>query len=224
MTTDLAAPPQTRPPHINPRWWYRATWHARQQAINEHNKTTRANEPHINRDAIADAARIAEARTLTPAELDTAALTETLELLLTDGATPDKIIEATGRRIGALEARMRRAGRPDLARQLGVIRNAMRRTACPVCGKAIWPPAVHCQGCANLTTHQKRRQAVIEDAEWMLSEEPTVTMAQAASRLGYSSENGLDRMLLRAGRDDLIERFAANAAARGARVTTRRSA
>jgi len=224
MTTDLAAPPQTRPPHINPRWWYRATWHARQQAINEHNRNTRPTDRTTGTDidTIVNAARTAEAQPITPTELDDAALIETLEQLLEDGAPIDKIITTTGRKVGALEARMRRAGRLDLSRQLGNIRNAMRRRGCPHCGKTIWSGATQCGTCANKASSAKKRQAKVEALEVMLEADPRLGVEDAAARLGYTSGNGVQQMLRRAERFDLLDVFARNSALRGAAVTSKR--
>ena len=221
---DLSAPPQTRPPHISPQWWYRATWHARQQAINAHNRTTRPADRTCGTDIdnIVNAARTAEAQPMTPAELDDAALIETIELLLEDGAPIDRIIATTGRKVGALEARMRRAGRLDLSRQLGNIRNAMRRKGCPHCGKSIWSGATQCGTCANKASSAKKREAKVAVLEVMLEADPSLNVEHAAARLGYSSGNGVQQMLRRAERDDLLDVFARNSARAGARVTSKR--
>lgn len=49
---------------------------------------------------------------------------------------------------------------------------------------------------------QSRVQAVIEDCEWMARWGETLT--GAAHRLGYANRHALERVLYRAGRQDLI--------------------
>ena len=151
-----------------------------------------------------------------------AALIETIETLLEDGAPVDRIIATTGRKVGALEARMRRAGRLDLSRQLGNIRNAMRRKGCPHCGKSIWSGATQCGTCANKASSAKKREAKVAVLEMMLEADPFLNVEHAAARLGYSSGNGVQQMLRRAERDDLLDVFARNSARAGARVTSKR--
>ena len=138
MTEDLAAPPQTRPPHISRHWWYRATWRARQQAIDEHN---RQNRPvHVEPERI-----------LTPITidtLDTAAIIESVEVMREWGADADTIAKELGKTVGSLEMRMRRAGRPDLGRVFMEARNALRYKPCPDCGHRTTVRSTRCRPCS----------------------------------------------------------------------------
>ena len=217
MTTTLT---QTRPPHIPRDWWYRATWHARKRVLDTENKrrqNAQAEAERLRADKyrIGEIAKKAESRTLTPAELDAHALIEMVEVMIASDDGIDAILEATGRRVGALEALCRRNDRPDLARYFGNVRNAMRRTNCPDCGKPIWQGAAKCQSCANAATHKRNREDVIEDLEWMLGADSSMLIDEAAKRLGYETREGLRRLVSRAGRQDLLDVFARNAEAAG---------
>ena len=167
MTTDLAAPPQTRPPHINRDWWYRATWHARQQAVDAHNKATRDNADTIR----AEEARIAQLRAnveaarrdhealyrpgslddaepITDDALDTAALIERIEAMLDWTDDVNFICTELGKSPGSLEMRMRRAERVDLSRVFQRVRNGKRYKPCPDCGANIAHSSARCRKCA----------------------------------------------------------------------------
>ena len=169
MTTDLAAPELTRPPHINRHWWYRATWHARQAAVDTHNKQIRENADAIR----AEAVRIAELRATVererrahdkryhPGELDdaepleddalnTAAIIETIDSMLDWTDDVAYICRELGKSAGALEMRMRRADppRPDLARMFMQVRNASRYKPCPDCGRRTSIRSARCRPCA----------------------------------------------------------------------------
>ena len=157
MTTDLAAPPQTRPPHINPQWWYRATWHARQTAINAHLRATRATA-QAERDRIkALRANVETARAehderyhpaIDPTKTDTQQLIDTIDGMLTWAADTATILRELNMTPGALERRMRRAGRPDLSRMFAAARNRSRYKPCPDCGKSITHASARCRPCS----------------------------------------------------------------------------
>ena len=168
MTTDtLAAPPQTRPPHIPRAWWYKATWHARQQAIDAHNAHRRANAEAIRQEN----ARIAKLRAnveterrthmrryhpgdlddaepITEDALDTAGLIETIEAMLDWTDDVNLICRELGKTPGSLEMRLRRAERVDLSRPFQAVRNGQRYKPCPDCGKNISHNSARCRSCA----------------------------------------------------------------------------
>ena len=157
MTADLAAPPQTRPPHIPRDWWYRATWHARQAAINTHNQTIRAAQEaeraRINRlRATVEAAKAEHDERYhpadTPAANSTPEVIRTIDDMLTWAADTDTILRELNTTAGALEMRMRRAGRTDLARMFASVRNASRYKPCPDCGKNICHASERCRPCS----------------------------------------------------------------------------
>ena len=138
MTTDLAAPPQTRPPHINRHWWYRATWHARQQVVNDHARASRPVDKTIER----------EEHHLASYTLDTEALIESATVLLDEGVNPYAIAERLGTTVAALEQRFRRRGLKDLARPFLKARKVERVHPCLDCGKDVSERAKRCQKCA----------------------------------------------------------------------------
>ena len=151
MTTDLAAPPQTRPPHINRDWWYRATWHARQAAINTHNKRTRpadnarAYDPPDDEPVDTSGAYSAPLKAITP---ETQRLIDAIDGMLIWAASVDDILRELGVTVGAIEKRMRLAGRKDLARMFAAVRNASRYKPCPDCGKNICHASARCRPCS----------------------------------------------------------------------------
>ena len=164
MTAALAAPTQTRPPHIDPRWWYRATWRARQTAIDNHNKTLRAA-------AEAERARIAQLRANVEAaraehearyrptidapeptpirKLDADTVIATIDTLLARHDNPHLVAKELGIGIGALEARARRAGRTDLAAMFGSIRNKSRAHKPCACGRLMSRRSKACRVCTS---------------------------------------------------------------------------
>lgn len=137
---DLAAPPNQRPPHINPQWWYRATWHARQQAINAHNQQTR------HRDALR--ANVETARTHHQWNYQRNTFDrgnpDHIAQLLDAGITCQQIADGLLTTLDALETAMRRAGRRDLSRDFWRARAA---STCVSCGKATSGPD-RCKSCA----------------------------------------------------------------------------
>ena len=153
MTADLAAPPQTRPPHINPHWWYRATWHARQTALHAHHARIaqlRANVEAARHahEALYRPGKLDNAQPLTTETLDTAAIIETIESMLDWTDDVDMICRELGKTAGALEMRLRRAGRVDLSRVFQHARNVQRYKPCPDCGRNIAHSSTRCRPCA----------------------------------------------------------------------------
>lgn len=153
---DLAAPPTTRPPHINRDWWYRATWAARQAAVDAHNRNNRPSDRTIDRDPLT------EPQTLTTSELiDSAA-----ELLI-QGCTPHEIAERLDTTVGALEQRFRRRGLTDLARPFLKARKGARVHPCADCGKPVSERAVRCGRCAaaEVSSREEIRRSRSEHAQ-----------------------------------------------------------
>jgi len=162
VTTDLAAPPQTRPPHINPRWWCRATWRARQQAIDTHNRhLARIAQLKANVEE-ARAEHEARYRPATPPtyqppqkvvgkrkHVDTATLIQTVEAMLEWTNDVEKITHELGMSVSAIEVRLRRANRRDLSRMFAVHRDAERaHRPCPECGKRMYHTSKACKPCS----------------------------------------------------------------------------
>lgn len=137
MTTDtIPATAVNRPPHIDPQWWYRATWHARQQAVAEHNRSNRpAPTPDPEPELIADYT------------LDTEAIVESITLWITD-LSPELIANRLDTTVGALEQRLRRAGFTELARPFLQARKRANVHPCPDCGTPIGEGSKRCHPCA----------------------------------------------------------------------------
>lgn len=64
---------------------------------------------------------------------------------------------------------------------------------------------------------------IAEDVEFILDTDRLATTRQVAARLGYRAHSGLTNALKAAGRDDLRDRLARNAALAGHHVTRRAS-
>lgn len=191
---DLAAPPNERPPHIDPRWWYRATWHARQQAIDAYNRHQRPTDPTI------------EPAPATPPptrQLTRADKVATIEFLLEDGATPAEIATQLNTTITALEAAARREGRNDLARPFN---RARHNNACTDC-EAPTVASERCRTCAAQARAARRRPAVeiLDEIEELLA--LGRTHEEAAHKVGKSM-SALEKAARRHGRGDLARAYA----------------
>jgi len=167
MSTDLAAPPQIRPPHIPRDWWYRASWHARQQVLDAHNRTIRAEQERIAAlRATVEAAKAEHIATYRPHEATPAPtkseperIIDTIDEMLTWAASVEDILRELGMTAGALEKRMRLAGRRDLSRMFAAVRNASRYKPCPDCGKKITHSSAHCRPCSFRAKERKAEVA-----------------------------------------------------------------
>lgn len=173
---DFAAPPNDRPPHINPQWWYRATWHARQQAINAYNQQQRNRatiEAHIRETAYitelkatVEALRLEHHRRYHPDQiigtLNDEPLTwpqrlDELTDLLALGSRPEDAAIAIGKSASAIEKAARDNGYPELARIYGRLR--ARGRSCVDCGESVGKTSTRCKACAGYVREQERRQA-----------------------------------------------------------------
>lgn len=66
-----------------------------------------------------------------------------------------------------------------------------------------------------MTTTARRPLAhVVEDIEFILDAHPRILVADLAARLGYSSRDGVQHALRRAGRQDLLDRLTRNSLSR----------
>lgn len=138
---DFAAPPAIRPPHIDPRWWYRATWHARQQAIDAYNRDTREHDPHP------PALGIDPLTLLDPNQ----PLQDQLELiadLIDRRYTPATICARLSKKAGTLAGRLRRNGYKDAAAVFERLRNEQERGNCRHCGTPTSRFSDQCLPCA----------------------------------------------------------------------------
>lgn len=148
----LTAPAAVRPPHINPQWWDRASWRAKQQAVSAWNRTNRAieeAEDTLRRAHDADAHLRTLAQRITDQQLDTAAFIESIEEMLDWSTEAHEIGRRLHTTVGALEAKLRRAGRVDLSNIFLRARNRGRKKPCPSCGKEIQIKSTKCRPCAS---------------------------------------------------------------------------
>lgn len=188
---DLAAPPNERPPHINPRWWYRATWHARQQAVDAYNRQQRPiDKPEPARAPI------------TTRQLTRAEKVATAEFLLEDGTAPADIAAQLDTTVTALEAAARREGRNDIARHFW---RARQGNACIDCGAEV--TAERCRTCAAQAREARKRPAetVLDEVEELLG--LGRTHEEAARKVGKSA-SALEKSARKYGRGDLARAYA----------------
>ena len=136
-----------RPPHINPRWWYRATWAARQAAVDAHNRANRPADrthedpaPHPRASFTVDTEHLIEAAT------------EMLEI----GLDANVIAARLGTTVSALEQRFRRRGLRDLSRPFLKARKAGNWHPCADCGAMVSERASRCVPCAAKTPEMRR--------------------------------------------------------------------
>lgn len=190
---DLAAPPNQRPPHINPQWWYRATWHARQQAINAYNRDTRTNDtPNVAPE---------------PIEIPTRPLTRDekatiVEQLLDEGHTPVDIANHLNTTLAGLETALRRANRVDLARPFS---RARGRANCTHCGARTYQSEL-CRTCAAQAREARKRSAddCLDEIEELL--QLGRTHEEAARHVGKSA-SALEKAARRHNRGDLARAY-----------------
>lgn len=171
---DLAAPPNERPPHINPRWWYRATWHARQKAVdayNQHQRDRATIEASIreaafiaNLKAGVEALRLEHTRRYHPEQiigtLDDEPLTwpqrlDEITNLLALGSRPEDAAIAVGKSASAIEKQARDLGYGEIARVYNRLRK--RGGSCADCGEGIGRGATRCKPCAGFMREMDRR-------------------------------------------------------------------
>jgi hypothetical protein len=175
MTADqLAAPPQTRPPHINPHWWYRATWRARQQAVDAHHRNqhnhdriiAEARERAIVEElkAHVEELRLEHYRRYHPDQiidtLDDEPMTWPQRLneladLMALGSTPEDAALAIGKSASAIEKQARDHGRPEIARIYNRLRARSKR--CVDCGDPVGKNSTRCKPCAGFMREMDRR-------------------------------------------------------------------
>ena len=169
MTADLV-----RPPHINPHWWYRATWRARQLAVDawnrdQHNRETIAaairEQAFITElKANVEAMRLEHVRRYHPDQiighLDDEPMTWPQRLneiadLLALGSTPEDAAIAVGKSASAIEKAARKFDRRDLAREYGRLRARVK--TCADCGDPIGKDSTRCKPCAGYMREMDRR-------------------------------------------------------------------
>ena len=80
-----------------------------------------------------------------------AALIEDFEWMLANGDSPAQIVLRLGTNPEALERRLHRAGRPDLAAYLNPLNVAARRHPCADCGRLVDRGSRRCRKCAPAT-------------------------------------------------------------------------
>lgn len=148
-----------RPDTIDPAWWARASWRARQLAVA---KATREAEAAAA-EAEQQAERDAEAARAAAAELERQLLTQNVGTgapvryqeraaqvlgMLADGVSHIDIVLQLGVSAGSIDMALRRAGKPDVAREFGRLRSGARqKDACPDCSRPKRTTSRRCKGC-----------------------------------------------------------------------------
>ena len=141
-----------RPPHINPRWWYRATWAARKAAVDAHNRANRP--PDRTHEDPAPHPRASFT-------VDTEHLIEAATEMLEDGLDANVIAARLGTTVSALEQRFRRRGLKELARPFLKARKAGNVHPCPDCGAMVSERANRCVPCAAQTPEMRRMRSEV---------------------------------------------------------------
>lgn len=135
-----------RPAHIDPQRWERAPWHAKQKIADAANRAMRPQAPVY-----------LDPETTTPPD-DLTFSAESLEMIPERGYRPEYIADHFNLSVGAIEARMRRAGRVDLCAPFSALRTSKRKKSCPGCSKLISHGSNRCQSCANRESQRAARE------------------------------------------------------------------
>jgi hypothetical protein len=191
---DLAAPPNQRPPHINPHWWYRATWRARQAAVDAYHRDTRTSDATHTEPT---------PQPVTPTgPLTRDEKTAAIEELLAIGHAPAMIANRFNTTVTALEALLRRAGRPDLARPFDRARSG---AYCTRCGTETYRSEL-CRTCAAQVRESHKRSAddYLDEIEGLLA--LGCTHEEVIRHVGKSA-SALEKAARRNGRGDLARAF-----------------
>ena len=168
-----------RPPHVDRQWWYRASWKARQSAVDAHQRRIRTATEDA---AAAEAAHIARLRANVEREKaahekryyrepkaapakprlpqgfmrrdERVAL---IESLLQPGYTAESILAEMGCKVSTAIRACEREGRLDLAALFRPLERDRRRGECKHCGAAVSRKSERCRRCAQLAGHNVRR-------------------------------------------------------------------
>ena len=146
-----------RPPHIPRDWWYRASWRARQAAVDAHRRANRPAPPPIAaedptaREVAEQVAAESRGRRVMPVK----ERADAVELLLEAGYEPVEIVAQLGIKASSLVRALQHADRRDLVPHFSRLRMHELGRPCPECGRPMFKPsAKSCQPC-----YQAQRRA-----------------------------------------------------------------
>lgn len=156
----------SRPEGVDPDWWARAPWSAKQRAAaaalraraEAAGKTREQIERAIEAARLADAAAMEERlqHGAKGTRMPYQKRAEQVLDLLEKGLTPVEIVLDLGVTAGSIDMALRRAKDPDTARLFGRLRsNARLKDPCPTCGKPKRTAAKQCKTCQAATTRAR---------------------------------------------------------------------